>query len=372
MATIPKLPIEEVKFLIKYRLTQQLRSPDAPIRPLYIEGHAGIGKTQIVRQCAEEFSIQYKDALKGAKVEAKTLNLQFMERPDFMGLGYVDENKKTRFATPLILPTEGFGILFLDEANRVDKDIRSGMLTLLEDRDINGHKLGKGWIVVLAGNPSDTPESEGQYEVGEFDTALRDRVAVVELRPTVEGLLKYLQGKYPDNSLVRFLGMNKSFVSFNGKGISPRSFEYGIKATLGLNLEKHQIQRLLEAEFGVEMGLLAASSATTLVFTYDHLLTATQLVGNRDFLAAVNKNDSVMYLLNELSTDFERRTEHKTPYSQKEIDNIKYFLRFIPAEHRISMVAVLKDKPYLDEFFKVFIKGTELHQAFNAIFNRRN
>lgn len=27
------------------------------------------------------------------------------------------------------------------------------MLTLLEDRNINGYELGKGWMIILAGNP---------------------------------------------------------------------------------------------------------------------------------------------------------------------------------------------------------------------------
>jgi MoxR-like ATPase len=234
--------INQIKELIKHQAKAKMLE-DTKLKPIFIQGHAGIGKTAIQKQIASELSEELN-----LDVECKVINMQFMERPDLMGMMY-REGKTTHFAQPDFLPKEGYGILFLDEANRVDYDIRGGFLSLLEDRAINGHELGRYWIPVLAGNP----QEEG-YETEEFDTALSDRIIKVGMLPNPDETYKYFVKKYgEDNFLVSFLKNNLSFLSYDGKGISPRTFEYGIKALESINLaDRRKIFTLLALEFNIK------------------------------------------------------------------------------------------------------------------------
>lgn len=239
------LTIKAISNLLVKRFLQQIEDSTSLLRPLYIEGHAGIGKTQNMKDVCSRLSIQI-----GQEVNLQTLNLQFCERPDFMWLPYVDEKKITKFARPSFLPLEGYGILFLDEANRVDSDIQSGMLTLLEDRNINGHKLGRNWMIVLAGNPSGT-EAGIHYNVNSFDRALSDRVAKVSATGSIDDLKEYLHLKYPGHFLLPVLDYIPDVISFNGEECSPRSFEYALKATKGCpGIEDSYFKQTLGIELG--------------------------------------------------------------------------------------------------------------------------
>lgn len=151
-----------------------------------------------------------------------------------MGLPRIDGDGDTVFARPKILPRAGLGLLFLDEANRVDEDIQSGMLTLLEDRNINGHALGSNWMIILAGNPEGLTGS-AKYKVGDFDFALRDRIAKVQVQGDINHLLAFLAKKYENHPLLKALENSPDFVSFDGQGCTPRSFEYAMKASLGIS-----------------------------------------------------------------------------------------------------------------------------------------
>ncbi|MBK7962540.1 MAG: AAA family ATPase [Bdellovibrionales bacterium] len=245
-----EIGIREVKDILIERFLFQLKNPKDRLRPLYLEGHAGIGKTQVIHQVAALLSTQLKKP-----VRCQTLNLQFCERPDFMGLPRIDADRDTVFARPKILPKEGLGILFLDEANRVDSDIQSGMLTLLEDRNINGHQIGSDWMIVLAGNPAGSSGGT-QYNVGDFDYALQDRIAKVGVKGSIDDLTQYLRTKYPGHPLLHILEYSPDFISFDGQGCSPRSFEYALRSTLGLSDPEN---KAMYRQLALELGPAAAS-----------------------------------------------------------------------------------------------------------------
>jgi MoxR-like ATPase len=71
--------------------------------PLHIWGSPGVGKSQIVAQVARELSYQFLD------VRASQL-----DPVDWRGIPHV-ELGQTTWATPKFLPSNGRGVLFLDE-----------------------------------------------------------------------------------------------------------------------------------------------------------------------------------------------------------------------------------------------------------------
>lgn len=87
------------------------------------------------------------------------------------------------------MPPEG--ILFLDEWNRAEKATVKAFFTLVEDRQIHGHRLPDGIQVIAAMNPSD-----GSYMVNEAekDHAIRKRLTFIAVTTSLESWLYYASG----------------------------------------------------------------------------------------------------------------------------------------------------------------------------------
>lgn len=88
---------EEIKVLLK-------STRKANVVPL-VWGDSGIGKSQTVKQFADENNLQFID-----------LRLGQMETGDLVGLP-AREGDRTIWLKPEWFPTEGEGVLFLDEIN---------------------------------------------------------------------------------------------------------------------------------------------------------------------------------------------------------------------------------------------------------------
>ena len=225
----PVIGIKEAKQLIKHKWHQLITLGEAYAGGvIFLEGISGIGKTAIQKQIADEFS---RDYLNGEETNVLVINLAAKESTDFSGLPYI-KNGRTCFAKPNDIPDEGYGILFFDEGNRIhDLELKSVMLNYLNDREINGHKLGKNWIMVMAGNPFDREE----YDTVEFDTAMSARLINYELSPSIEETIQYLESVYKDHFLIDCLKVNMNIISLTSNdGISPRSYEHAIKDTFSL------------------------------------------------------------------------------------------------------------------------------------------
>jgi hypothetical protein len=242
------LKLSQIKELVKKRF----RNRHIKTRPLCIMGHKGIGKTQGAKQITEELSKEL-----GTPVECRITNLQFCEPPDFLGLPYVDSvdgQRVTRHARPELLPSDGFGIWFIDEFNRCNRDNRQGLITLIEERAVNGHLLGKDWIFILAGNPSDG-EDGVSYETQEIDAALEDRICRIDFQGDVQEFTAYMVKRHGENHPVNRWVMNQpDVVDFKGKTrTSPRGLDYlcaAIAADGGM--ESSTVWQAIGAEIGME------------------------------------------------------------------------------------------------------------------------
>lgn len=214
---------------LKTLLTDRYNRRSQRMRPLYLEGESGIGKTEIVREAAVELG-----------VPCIVVNLSAMEAADFSGLPQIDpETLMTRFARPAWLP-EGGGIVFFDEANRATIDTQQPLLTLLQDRHINGHAVHPDCMFVLAGNPAGK-----EYQVQDMDPALKQRVAIIRAEPDFTELARLLDKRYPDCVFERTWLLQQG-------NISPRTSEFALRAISGLDKDSALYLTLLSAEIGAE------------------------------------------------------------------------------------------------------------------------
>ena len=218
----PKISLTEAKTLIK----NQWKNRTYKQKPLFLEGARGVGKTQSIKQVAEELSEETRK-----KVQFKTVILSVLEAPDLNGMPYIKDGV-TEYGRPHFLPDSGHGILFFDEANRANRDIQNALLTLIEDRSINGHKLGDGWVIVLAGNPVNQGGTGPKYDTRQFDDALKDRLSFYTMDTRDHEVVNYLRNKYgQSNPVVTWLTLEPGMICLDGtRQTSPRSLEYLINA----------------------------------------------------------------------------------------------------------------------------------------------
>ncbi len=219
------MKLDAVKTLILDRYDRR----NQILRPLYLEGTAGIGKTEIVRQAARE-----------RDVVCVVVCLAAMEAADFSGLPQVNpKTLETTYARPNWLP-ERPAIIFFDEVNRSASDTLQPLLTLLQDRAINGHTVHKDSIFLLAGNPP-----EGEYNVQPLDPALKDRLAILKVEADYQSLSSLLAQRYPGGSLEAQWLLQQS-------KLTPRSMEYTLRAVEGVKRDSAQYMALITAELGAE------------------------------------------------------------------------------------------------------------------------
>lgn len=200
--------IKEVKNILKYVAEVN----DA----LLIRGEAGIGKSQIVKQFAEENNYHFED-----------LRLGNQEIGDLIGIPVTYEDK-TVWTKPIwldrMLNTDKRCLLFLDELNRSQVDVKNAALQLVLDKAIHQHILPKNTLIVAAINPSD---SDGNYQVDELDTALLDRFLLVDVEADVKSWIEYGKSKGLNKIVLDFIAKNPKFLynKDNEKYATPRSWE---------------------------------------------------------------------------------------------------------------------------------------------------
>ena len=347
-------------------------------RPLVLVGPAGIGKSELPAQAAKRLS-----EIVGDEIRTRDCNLQYLESPDLAGLAEnlnVEGERVTVHGRPGLLPKNGRGIWFLDEPNRVNRDIRSAMLTLIQARRVNDYQLGKDWMIVMAMNPAE--HAGVTYEVGEWDRALRDRVTFIWFEPSVEELLAYLRGIYGDHLVIRWIesaGLNAAtnhLLAFKGEEgrITPRALEFlirAIEAAGGFGTENWF--RAAKAEVGKDLAVLLSTfvqavrtvTAEEVVDSFEkptiEKLAALESEGRHDVLS--NLNSSIAALLHK------RFGEDAMPIDSKEaqamIGRIARYLEVIPADAKNSFFIVtgeklqtLPNKALYPAFVAVIMKGS--------------
>lgn len=228
----------------------------AEITP-FIWGHAGIGKSTVVKQYAQD---------KGYKFFPFYLGTQ-SDLGDILGLASFvkDQNGSeiaTTFATPLWLKDtidycinnpESGAIIFLDEFNRARRDILNGMFSLALDKTFHTLKLPKNCHIVAAGNP---PTDE-YYVTDINETALMARFAHIKLEPSFDEWLTYSKSCNFEPTLLTFLQEQPGLLE-DAKSSFPlpvkvdrRSYER-INKLFNVNTPTHLLEQLMSGIIGTE------------------------------------------------------------------------------------------------------------------------
>lgn len=373
MEKLIALTASQIKDLIK----QQWRSREIKTRVVCVVGHRGVGKTEIMKQAAQELDEEAKKKDPKDSVECRIVNLQFTEATDIC-LPYVEGGKVKFAASDLILPEGGKGILFFDEANRCNKDIRQALITLLQERRVNKFPVGEGWIIVLAMNPL---EADGiAYEVQEFDSALEDRIAKIEFKGDIKEFLDFMSKKYTDSHpVVKWVMNQPDVVDFKGKTrTSPRGLEYLITRIGADNGEIAPDNKVNFSTVAVEIGIDAATVFFNFLNSPEYIKADdilkncnAEIKGKLKTLEETGKTDMIHSLNKGLSVNLSRM---KSPIKKQVLDNLIKYLETVSFENQstfwLELDKCLKQEKgrdsekYLDEISQHAVKGSELVEKF--------
>lgn len=133
-------------------------------QPGMLWGPPGVGKSSVIRQVATARGIGLID-----------LRLSQLDAVDLRGIPSVLATGKTHWNQPTFLPTEGEGILFLDEINLGAPSVMAAGYQLVLDRKLGDYELPPGWIVLAAGN-----RTQDRTNVQQMSTALKNRFVHID------------------------------------------------------------------------------------------------------------------------------------------------------------------------------------------------
>lgn len=146
------------------------------VRPAYIVGPPGIGKTQLTGQVARDMGIGFH-----------ALHAPLMLNEDF-GMPTFNGGGEVKFATPghkfPFADSELFGeqgVLLVDEVAQCTPDQQKIWANLFQERELHGRKLKEGWVILASGN-----RMQDRAGAGRILSHFNDRFTTYELEPSLD------------------------------------------------------------------------------------------------------------------------------------------------------------------------------------------
>ena len=137
----------------------------ALVRPVFIWGPPGIGKSSLVRKFADEVGLLCISLL-GSQLAPE----------DLIGVPQIVDGK-SRFCPPTMIAREEPYCLFLDELNACSHEVQKAFYSLILDKRVGEYCMPAGSIVIGAGN-----RAEDSAIVKPMSSALINRMVHVQLK----------------------------------------------------------------------------------------------------------------------------------------------------------------------------------------------
>jgi hypothetical protein len=315
----------------------------------FIWGHAGIGKSTVVKQWAEGKGFKFFPFYLGTQSDiGDILGLQEFVR---------DENGKayaTAFAIPEWLhntiqycnenPDSG-AVIFLDEFNRGRRDILNGMFSLALDKTFHTVRLPKNCYVIAAGNP---PTDE-YFTTDVNETALMARFVHIKLEPSVGEWISYANEAKIDHSIVDFIKnqpdlLENKYSTFDLPVKPDRRAYERLNRLFTLKTPRNLLEQLMHGIIGLERTV----AYTQFLKTQDRPLSAAEVFsGEKSELLKKwsNPEDVTASCLNvtcdNVKEEFAKRDAAGTGISDAEGQHFAAFIHTIPMDIAYPLVVSL-------------------------------
>ncbi len=373
MSTIKEMK-DKLRLIMKHNASNKNSKEQTFVQPItpFIWGKPGIGKSQSVKQIADEYGIDFID-----------LRLSQLESADIRGIPVPDlEQGICKWLPPEFLPFEEIdkfngtaGIILLDEFNRARPDVLQAAFQLVLDRQVGTHKIMDSWFIVAAGNLGD----EDRTDVVEMDSALKNRFihfhVDVELSPWIEWAEK--AGVHGD--IITFIQSKPSYLYHvvnedDNIFVTPRSWE---KFSLILNQNPDIDPSIVTSILGPDIINGAAGH-------FMKYLESKEIVSGKDVVTkyhtqAVKRKVKAMqrdqiYALDGDIVDYILKTKE---HNDKNLENLHKFCEenlerdiYIAFMRNLAQKCVAEKNQFIDKYLKKYIKESkEIIQIFKEKLN---
>jgi len=227
--------------------------------PLFVWGGVGIGKSQTIKQVAQEIAkskeLEFtENANDKEKFGFLDVRISQLEPSDLRGLPIQDVKEgTTKWLFPNWLPRDedSQGIIFFDELNLSPPSIQAVAYQLILDRRVGDYVLPNGWVIISAGN-----RMEDKCNVFDMSSALCNRFIHAELDiPTVENWSEWAMKHNIDGNIIAFLNFKSDTLYKIGdknkdKAFpTPRSWAFCSRLIKGRK-DKKQVEQLIGSSVG--------------------------------------------------------------------------------------------------------------------------
>lgn len=206
-----------------------------------ITGHAGLGKTSIIKQVAKEEKMSFVKLNLSNITDTGDLTgfpeIQYQARKGAGEVGWFNEHQlidarkdgwmvsginRTGYALPSWLPQDNKPmVLLLDDYNRAAPHMLQATMDLVNDQEYISWRLPIGSTVVLTNNPSEDSEYQGLTEMGAAQTS---RFIEWSISFSKEDWAQWAVGAGIDDRCISFVLKYPELLSEN-KSVNPRIFE---------------------------------------------------------------------------------------------------------------------------------------------------
>lgn len=318
-------------------------------------GAPGVGKSQAIRQIAEEISVNT-----GKKTNVVDVRLLLFNPIDLRGIPTANEDKTLAvWLKPQIFQmnesSDYVNILFLDEISAAPQSVQAAAYQITLDRIIGEHKLPDNCIVIAAGNR--LTDKSVTYKM---PRALANRLLHIEVESNFDAWKKWAIEKGINNKVVGFLSFRHDFLNNSNNSsddlafTTPRSWEMVSNILNNVSDNIKVVEKLIAGIVGT--GVMV--EFRTWCKVYSELPKIEDIFAGKDVV--VPTATSVLYAL--VSSMVRYAKEHKDDIRQ--IANSIKFADKLPPDFA---VVLLKDYMCLDkDYRKTLLKIPEFTKWFNT------
>ncbi len=343
-------------------LARQARLAGYAANPLFT-GDAGLGKSFICQQWVEEKRKENPD------FGFIDLRIAYMEAPDLIGFPDTAEDDngivRTMHRLPEFWPTEGEGLLLLEEPNRGTTGVMNCLMQLLTDYKVHNYTLPKGWVVAACINPD-----SAEYDVSSMDAALKNRFEEYEITYDSNSFITYIEAKDWDEQLVHFIKSgtwvyrDTKQCGLDGHYISPRTMEkVNSYRKVGLGDKKQMHYTTMISVLGKDIG------GEFHKFCYDEApVLYTDLIKNKK--AALKKlkeqsspksykGDMIAITVESIIKHYGCQEDDDKKTNKIGEDTMAAVAKVIPSDQAINLIkkcGFLQSKGKIGDFFREFVE----------------
>lgn len=361
--------MKPIRILDVLKLATKARANGDIFNPL-LTGDAGLGKSAI---CQKFVEIMQTTGFPEANIKPDPkygfldLRIAYMEAPDFIGFPETEMQngmKRTEHHLPAFWPTEGSGIILLEEPNRGTTGVMNCLMQLLTDRKVHNYKLPPGWIVVSCINP-DTAE----YDVNAMDAALKNRFEEYEVEYDAISFIDYIESSNWNQNVQMFIKSgvwiykDTKSVGDEGKYISPRTWsKINAAEKAGLGEDRRLHRETVCAVLGRDIGNEYHK------FCYDEApVTAKDLLDNRKKALerlekqsdpSTYKGDMIAVTVESITMNYSCTLKDKKAEGQVGEETMAEVAKIIPSDQAINLIKACgfkQSKGSITTFFREFV-----------------